>query len=96
MLHVDITFIGVVQRYQCDRDPASRMCNFPKLSKFVRAFAGVVRGDSKRAFSGVVRGKGLICCSVHDVQSMRIASYLIFLSFFLSEVTLALNLSACI
>jgi len=38
----------------------------------------------------------LICCSVHDVQSMRIASYLIILSFFLSEVTLALNLSACL
>lgn len=66
MLHVDITFIGVVQRYHCDRDPASRMCNFSKLSKYDRASSGVVRGDSKRAFSGVVRAKGLRCVSARE------------------------------
>ncbi len=60
MLHVDITFIGVVGRYHCDRDPPSRVYKFSKLSKDGRALAGAVRGNSKRAFSGVVRAKGLI------------------------------------
>ncbi len=59
MLHVDITYIGVVRRYHCDRDSASRVYNFSKLSKDVPALAGGVRGNSKRAFSGVVRAKGL-------------------------------------